>query len=142
MLWLIEDKITEVGVMNFFVFWTNKKGEKELITCPLDGTILAGVMRDSVIALCKEWDIKVTERHFTIHELVDSIKEGRFIEAFGTGTAAVICPVKELTYKDTSYALFKDPTQNVGELGQKLYDHILDIQTGVIPHPWSRPILI
>jgi branched-chain amino acid aminotransferase len=140
-LWLINDVVTEVGVMNFFVFWTNKQGEKELITCPLDGTILPGVMRDSVITLAKEWGIKVTERHFTIHEILDSLKEDRFHEAFGTGTAAIICPIKEIAFKHQHYSLFKDPNQNVGELGKKLYDTLLDIQTGVVKHPWSRSIL-
>ena len=85
--------------MNFFVYWVNKKGEKELITSSLDGTILPGVMRDSVINIAKEWDIKVCERDFTIHEIIDSLKEDRFIEAFGTGTAAIVCPVKEISYK-------------------------------------------
>jgi len=45
----VDDVVSEVGVMNFFVFWTNTKGEKELITCPLDGTILPGVTRDSIL---------------------------------------------------------------------------------------------
>ena len=139
-LWLLDDVITEVGVMNFFVYWTNKQGEKELITCPLDGTILPGVIRDSVITLCKEWNIKVTQRHFTIQELVESIKEDRFIEAFGTGTAAIVCPIKEISYKNTAYQLFKDQNQNVGALGEKLYNYLLDIQTGAIKHPWSRAV--
>ena len=102
--------------------------------------ILPGVIRDSVISLCREWNIKVTERHFTIHEVIDSLKEGRFHEAFGTGTAAIICPIKEFSFKNTSYQLFKDQNQNVGDLGEKLYNHLLDIQTGVIKHPWSRSI--
>jgi branched-chain amino acid aminotransferase len=45
----VNDVVSEVGVMNFFVFWHNEKGEKELITCPLDGTILPGVTRDSIL---------------------------------------------------------------------------------------------
>ncbi len=85
--------------MNFFVYWINDKGEKELITCPLDGLILPGVMRDSVISLTKEWGIKVTERHYTIHEVIKALEENRLIEAFGTGTAAVICPIKNISYK-------------------------------------------
>jgi len=85
--------------MNFFVFWTNKKGEKELVTSSLDGTILPGVMRDSVINLAKEWGIKVTERDFYIHEIIDAIKENRLIESFGTGTAAIVCPIKTIHYK-------------------------------------------
>ncbi len=139
-LWLINDTVTEVGVMNFFVYWINKDGEREVVTCPLDGTILPGVVRDSVIQLCKHWNIKMTEKHFTIQEMIDAIKENRFIEAFGTGTAAIVCPIKEISYKGVNYQLFSDPNQNVGELGKRLYDYLLDIQTGVIDHPWTKAI--
>lgn len=140
-LWLLDDNVTEVGVMNFFVYWINKKGQKELITCPLDGTILPGVIRDSIMNLCKnEWNVNVSERHHSIHEVVEAIKEGRLLEAFGTGTAAIVCPIRELAYKGTNYTLIKDPKQNIGELGKKIYDNLLDIQTGVIKHPWSRII--
>jgi branched-chain amino acid aminotransferase len=137
-LWLIDDNITEVGVMNFFVYWVNKQGETELITCPLNGTILPGITRDSVISLCKEWGVKVTEREFTIKEVVEAFKEDRILEAFGTGTAAVICPIKDIVYKDTSYVVDKIGNKPIGELGRKLYDNLLDIQTGVTDHPWSH----
>lgn len=85
--------------MNFFVYWVNKKGEKELVTCPLDGTILPGVMRDSVIKVGNEWGIQVTERNFFIQEIIEAIREKRIFEAFGTGTAAIICPIKSIYYK-------------------------------------------
>jgi len=98
-LWLINERVTEVGVMNFFVYWENKQGEKELVTCHLDGTILPGVMRDSVIQLAKEWGIKVSERDFYITDMIEAIKEKRMIEAFGTGTAAIVCPIKSVNYK-------------------------------------------
>lgn len=137
-LWLINDTVTEVGVMNFFVYWVNKQGQKELVTCPLDGTILPGVMRDSVITLCKDWGVNVSERYYTIHDLVDAIKENRLLEAFGTGTAAIVCPVRELSYQGKDYALIKEGNKKIGELGQKLYDYLLDIQTGVLDHPWAR----
>ncbi len=87
--------------MNFFVYWINEKGEKELVTAPTDGLILPGVTRDSVIQLAKEWNMKVSVRHYDINEVIKAIKEGRLIEAFGTGTAAVICPIKKLSYKGT-----------------------------------------
>jgi branched-chain amino acid aminotransferase len=48
-LWLLHDYVTEVGTMNLFVFWRNEDGEDELITPPLDGTILPGITRDSII---------------------------------------------------------------------------------------------
>jgi len=139
-LWLINDLVTEVGVMNFFVYWINKEGEKEIVTCPLDGTILPGVVRDSVIQLSKIWNIKITEKHFTIHDMIEAIQEKRLLEAFGTGTAAIICPIREISYKGVNYNLIKDPTQNIGELGKKIYDYLLDIQTGVIEHPWAKTI--
>jgi branched-chain amino acid aminotransferase len=85
--------------MNFFVHWVNEKGEKELITCPTDGLILPGVMRNSIIELAKEWGVKVTERHYNINEVLKAINEGRVLEAFGSGTAAIICPIKNVTYK-------------------------------------------
>ena len=44
-LWLLHDYVTEVGTMNLFVFWKNENGEDELITPPLDGTILPGITR-------------------------------------------------------------------------------------------------
>ena len=76
-LWLINENITEVGVMNFFVYWKNNHGHLELVTCPLDGTILAGVTRDSIIQIAKEWGINVVERHYSIHEVIEASNEGR-----------------------------------------------------------------
>ena len=63
--------------MNFFIYWKNKKGEKELITCPLDGTILPGVTRDSVIEIAKSWKINVSEKHFSIDDVLEAHHENR-----------------------------------------------------------------
>ena len=59
-LWLFgaEQKVTEVGTMNFFVFWKNDKGEKELITPPLDGTILPGVTRQTILDLSRKVPVR------------------------------------------------------------------------------------
>ena len=63
----MHDYVTEVGTMNFFLFWKNEKGENELITPPLDGTILPGVTRDSILTLCREMnEFKVSEKPFKI----------------------------------------------------------------------------
>jgi branched-chain amino acid aminotransferase len=51
---LIHDYVTEVGAMNFLVFWKNEKGEDELITAPLDGTILPGITRNSILTILRE----------------------------------------------------------------------------------------
>jgi len=61
-LWLLHDYVTEVGTMNFFVFWKNEDGEDELITPPLDGTILPGITRDTILKITaelKEFKVKV-----------------------------------------------------------------------------------
>ena len=57
MLWLNgeQHEVTEVGTMNQFFFWEKKGGGRELITAPLDGTILPGVTRDSILSLCRQW---------------------------------------------------------------------------------------
>jgi branched-chain amino acid aminotransferase len=66
-LWLLHDYVTEVGTMNLFAFWRNEKGEDELITPPLDGTILPGITRDSILTLSRELgEFKVTERNYKI----------------------------------------------------------------------------
>ena len=64
-----------------------------------EGTILEGVTRASVIQGLKDMGIKVEERKISIDEVVGAYKEGKISEVFGTGTAAVIAPIKELNYK-------------------------------------------
>jgi branched-chain amino acid aminotransferase len=79
-LWLFgpSKDVTEVGTMNFFLYWINKQGEKELITPPLDGTILPGVTRDSILSLGRQWnEFKVTEKKFTIDDITEAVKSGR-----------------------------------------------------------------
>jgi branched-chain amino acid aminotransferase len=124
-LWLdgIERKyIEEVGTMNMaFVI------ENELITPPLEGTILPGVTRDSVIHLAKEWKINVSERRISIDEVFAASKEGRLQEAFGTGTAAVISPVGEIHHEGNTIIINDN---KIGPLAQKLYDEITGIHYG------------
>ena len=92
--------------MNFFLFWKNEDGDDELITPPLDGTILPGVTRDSIIKLCRNLkEFKVTQRPFKIHEMIKACKENRVYEAFGAGTAAIVSPVKSFNYKGTTYEI-------------------------------------
>jgi len=55
-LWLLHDYATEVGTMNLLMHWTNEDGVEEVITPPLDGTILPGVTRSSMISLMREWN--------------------------------------------------------------------------------------
>lgn len=142
-LWLFgaEKQVTEVGTMNFFVLWKRKDGEKELITAPLDGTILPGVTRQSILDLARTWgEFKVTEGKFSIHELIAAVKEGRLIEAFGAGTAAVVSPVKCINFEGKDYDIPlnpANPSAGAGPLTQRVWDSLSAIQYGKVEHPWS-----
>lgn len=116
-LWLLHDYVTEVGTMNLFVFWKNEDGEDELITPPLDGTILPGITRDSILQLTKQLgQFKVIEKPFKIQEMVKAVEENRMYEAFGSGTAAIVSPVAKFTYLDKTFNLPVDEVNGAGPL--------------------------
>lgn len=124
----------EVGTMNLFV----KIGD-EIVTPPLGGSILPGVTRDSVLQLLRDWGMKVTERPIAIEEIATSFSRGELKEIFGTGTAAVISPVKELAFRGESFIVGNG---EIGPVAHKLYDTITGIQAGKLsdPHGWVRKI--
>lgn len=87
--------LQEVGMMNVFFIIDNIA-----ITPSLEeGTILEGVTRASVMEGLKEMGVAIEERMISIDEVLDAYKTGKITEVFGTGTAAVIAPIKELNYK-------------------------------------------
>ena len=143
-LWLFgeEEFVTEVGTMNMFAAIKDKKtGQKELVTAPLDGTILEGVTRDSILALARErlapegW--KISERKFTMPELAEAAEEGRLIEAFGAGTAAVVSPVRKISWKGQMVDCGLKDDQEAGEIATRMKAWIEGIQYGDEEHPWS-----
>ena len=124
-LWLdgVERKyVEEVGTMNiFFVI------DGELITPELNGSILPGITRDSVLALSKSWGIKTTERRISIDEVMAAHDAGKLQEIFGSGTAAVISPVGNLKYGERTITLEDD---SAGPIARKLFDTLMAIQYG------------
>jgi len=123
--------------MNFFCFWINKNNEKELITPPLNGTILPGVTRLSILELGRVWkEFKVTESDFDMPTLIQALNEGRVIEMFGAGTAAIVSPINKLFYEGKEYII---PCKNntAGDLANKIMETLLSIQYGEKPSPWS-----
>lgn len=117
--------VEEIGTSNaFFVI------DGEVITAPLEGTILPGITRDSVIRLLEKKGVKVTQRKLSIDEVYDAARSGRLDEVFATGTAAVISPVGALCYKDECVEINKG---EVGPLARDLYDTLYGIQTGKKP---------
>lgn len=121
--------VEEVGTMNVMFLIDN-----EIYTAPIDGTVLPGVTRDSIIHILKDWGYKVNEVHLDIDDLMKAAKEGRLQEGFGTGTAAVISPIGELNYKGEIVTLSNFKT---GELTQKLYDTLTGIQWGNIEDKYN-----
>ncbi len=124
-LWLdgVERKyIEEVGAMNIFF-----KIDDTIVTPKLNGSILPGVTRDTVIELCNYWDIAFEERRITINEVYSAYQEGKLKEVFGTGTAAVVSPVGKLRWKDEIMTINNG---EIGEYSQKFYDTITGIQLG------------
>ncbi len=131
-LWLdgVEQKyVEEIGAMNIF-FVIND----ELITPMLNGSILPGITRDSVMQLGRHWGMTVTERQISIDEVFEAHKTGALQEAFGTGTAAVISPVGELKYDDQVITIGEG---KVGAVSQKLYDALTDIQYRRVEDPFG-----
>ena len=133
-LWLdgVEHKYVEEGGGMNVVF----KIDGKIITPMLTGSILPGVTRRSCIQLFKDWGMPVEERLISVDELFEAAASGKLEEAMCVGTAAVICPIGELTYKGKDYVIndFK-----IGPVAQKLYDTLTGIQWGNVadPHEWT-----
>lgn len=136
-LWLdgVERKyIEEVGAMNVMF-----RLEDEIVTPKLTGSVLPGITRKSIIELLKEKGYTVNERMFSIDELVDAIENGKLIEAWGCGTAAVVSPIGQLTYKDKDYIVNNG---KIGDITQEMYDTLTGIQWGNVEdtHNWTYPV--
>ncbi|MCO4358462.1 branched chain amino acid aminotransferase [Staphylococcus agnetis] len=136
-LWLdgVEQKyVEEVGSMNIFFVIDGK-----VVTPELNGSILPGITRKTVLELAKSLGYEVEERRVAIDELYQYHKEGRLQEVFGTGTAAVISPVGELLFKDEKIVINDNQT---GPITQKLYDHYTGIQSGKLEDPYGWRVVV
>ncbi|MBW1644988.1 MAG: branched-chain amino acid aminotransferase [Deltaproteobacteria bacterium] len=138
-LWLDAKELKmleEVGTMNIMV-----KIRGKVYTPPLTGSILPGITRQSVLTILHEWGIPAVEESLSIDELMAAAASGDLEEMFGTGTAAVISPVGKLRYRDQEL-LINDG--RVGELSQRLFDHITGIQYGLLPdtHGWLEKVAV
>ncbi|CAJ2505049.1 Uu.00g124430.m01.CDS01 [Anthostomella pinea] len=144
-LWLFgpEEYVTEVGTMNLFVAIKDKEtGQKELITAPLDGTILEGVTRDSILALARErlapegW--RISERKMTMGELHEASLDGRMMEVFGSGTAAIVAPVRKISWKGNMVDCGLSEHEESGEIALRMKGWIEARQYGDEESEWSH----
>ena len=126
--------IQEAGTMNLFF-----KIGREIITPSLDGSILSGITRMSVIELLTDKCFKVTERPITIEEIIEAFNNGTLEEAFGTGTAVGIAMIEEIRFKDiTIHVSDENP------VGQMVSDTLNGIRSGNLEdkHHWMNKVEI
>lgn len=165
-------RVTEVGQMNFFVILKRDDGgepqslhrdcgldlnvlaDLDLITPALDGTILPGVTRDSILSLARTHGsdphspsslstsktlipkLHAHERAFNMAQFISWLEDGTLLEAFGSGTASIICPVSRIGYEGRDLVL---PTYEggAGPVSKALWERIVEIQEGRRESQWS-----
>lgn len=126
-LWLDAEErkyVEEVGSMNMMFVIDGK-----LVTPELDGSILPGITRASVMEIARDMGITVEERRVAIDEVIEAAKSGALSEAFGTGTAAVVSPVGAFVYGDETVTVAGG---GMGKLALEFYDILTGIQYGEI----------
>jgi len=114
--------IEESGTMNVMFLIGDM-----LVTPPISDSILDGVTRDSFITLAKDMGYKVEERVISHTDLINAHAKGKLLEAFGTGTAAVIAPIQSITIKGKEYML---PAVTDTNVSAKIKQRLLDIRVG------------
>ena len=127
-LWLdgVEQRyIEEVGSMNMMFVYEDKR----IVTPMLNGSILPGITRDSVLKLAKSLGYETEEKRMPIDEVIADAKAGKLTEAFGTGTAAVGSPVNKICFKGDVVNIGDG---GIGKITQKLYDTLTGIQWGTV----------
>jgi len=137
-LWLdgVERKyVEEVGSMNIMF-----KIDGKVCTPALNGSILPGITRKSILEWLRAQGEEPEERRISVDELIAAAESGKLEEAWGCGTAAVVSPVGRLAYKDKVYEI------NEGKIGptvQRLYDAVTGIQWGRLEDPfgWIVPVV-
>ena len=127
-LWLdgVEQKyVEEVGAMNMLFAYGDR-----IVTPALNGSILPGITRDSILTLARQLGYTAEEKRIATADIFDDIRSGKLTEAFGSGTAAVVSPVGALCWKDERLVIGDG---GIGPISQKLYDTLTGIQYGRLP---------
>jgi branched-chain amino acid aminotransferase len=135
-LWLdgLEFKyLQECGTMNIFAVIGDT-----VVTPPTTDAILDGVTRDSIIQLLESMNIKVEVRLISIEELINAYNSGELKEMFGSGTAAVVSHVADLSYKDQVYTLPEIENRKIGPMIKQKLTNIKE-NTDDEKYGWVTP---
>ena len=125
--------IEESGTMNAMFYIDNV-----LVTPSLSGTILDGVTRNSLLTVALELGIAVEERQISYRELIRAFENGKRVEAFGAGTAAVIAPIEIIAIGHKQYTCYTEPDAVMYRLQTELYN----IRKGLSPDPHNWNYII
>jgi branched-chain amino acid aminotransferase len=128
--------VEELGGMNvFFVF-----DDGSIATPPLSDTILAGITRDSLLALARGRGITVREEKYALDQWRADAASGRLVEAFACGTAAVVTPIGQVKATSGDFTI---GSGGPGQLTMSLRESLVAIQTGAAPdpHEWLERIV-
>ncbi len=127
--------IEELGGMNLFFLFENGT----LITPPVDGTILEGITRESIITLAREQGLTVREQRYAIDQWREDAASGKLVEAFACGTAAVVTPVGSVHSSSGSFTI---GAGGPGQMTEQLRARLVNIQRGTAAdtHGWVNRI--
>ncbi len=122
--------IEESGTMNICFVMGNR-----LITPKSSDTILAGITKDSVTTIARDWGMEVEDRRVSVDEVVQALKDGQISEAFGAGTAATIAQIESITFRENTYNL---PGKENRTFSNKLFDYLDNLKRGALDdaHNW------
>ena len=128
-------RVEELGGMNVFFV---RNGE--LITPTLNGTILPGVTRASLLELGPAIGIPAREQDIDIDQVIAEVKSGGITEAIACGTAATVVGISELVFADGS--VLKVGGGGLGPVTQRLFEEIEAVQFGTGPDRfgWVSPV--
>lgn len=110
-----------------------------LVTPALDGTILRGITRDSIIRIANDEGIKVEQRHVSVEEVEIAARNGRLRSAFGAGTAATIAHIQAIAFDDAVYEL---PVVETRELANRIGKRLDDIRRGRVDDPYGWVVAV
>lgn len=132
LLWtdgITHEYIEESGTMNIMFVM-----DDTLITPSLTDSILAGISRDSVLQMARNWGMNVEERRVSVKEIIEGLQSGRLTEAFGAGTAATIAHIELIGYNDKDNYL---PPVNERKFSNKVLAELEGIKRGLKPDPFG-----
>ncbi|HTQ07863.1 MAG TPA: branched-chain amino acid aminotransferase [Polyangiaceae bacterium] len=131
--------VEEMGGMNLFFVYQDG-GRTKLVTPKLNGALLAGITRDSILTLAAELGYEQEERLISTDEWGRDLQNGTLKEVFACGTAAVITPVGQVKFDGGAWTIHGGEP---GPVSTRLRETLLDIQYGRAPdkHGWMHRVL-